>query len=377
MKIKSAFKQLKKNAFMNTLIVIQLAAVITIVCVLVSMIESRLEYYKPFSEEFSSEGYLCEFFPPVREQDVVSRLDNAKCEFTYSGQYLVNGMEAGNDENPQSVIYSDKWIEANTPKMQSGVWLDELPEDEYIHVAVTDLNPLGLKTGDVITVSDLYGNSGKARVIGVVENKQYTVGYSVFSQTDLPNRRNFFDMYYTYNSEVEGGKWGMFFAKSEIDGGALDSGAVAVCGMGFVFCDGMSDSGKKEVREMLVAEFSPMYTIPLEEIRSNSFGYIKEQLFVLLPIALCIFMLTLITTVSVVSISLNSQLKTYAVFYICGAKWRDCSVISFLYSLMICGLSGLISIGAILILTAKTDTVIKTGVWEIGAMLAVEAVYLV
>ena len=63
--LKSAFGQLRKNPFMKTLIVIQLAAVLTMICMLVSMIESRTEYYKPFAEEFSSEGYLCNFDLPL------------------------------------------------------------------------------------------------------------------------------------------------------------------------------------------------------------------------------------------------------------------------------------------------------------------------
>lgn len=59
--LKSALRQLKRNKFMNTLIVIQLTAVMTILCVLVSMVESRMVYYKPFAEEINSQGYLCEF----------------------------------------------------------------------------------------------------------------------------------------------------------------------------------------------------------------------------------------------------------------------------------------------------------------------------
>jgi hypothetical protein len=272
-------------------------------------------------------------------------------------------------------VLTDKWISAYTPEMQSGSWLDSLPDDGYLHIAVTPDNPFKLATGDSVTVCDIEGNKRTAKVIGVTENKQYAVGYSGFSQTDLTNRYNFFDMFYTYNSEVES-DWGIYFAKSEVDEVAAWQDDIAVYGMGFVLCDSLSDSETNEIYTALATDFSSMYTEPLEEIRSNSFDYIKEQLFVLLPIAVCIFLLTLITTISVISISVSGQLKTYAVFYICGAKWRDCSLISFLYSLIICLFSALLSAVALLFVTHKSLTVIKAGIYEFGAVLAVTAVYL-
>lgn len=373
--LRSAFRQLRNNPFMNTLIVIQLAAVLTIISMLVSMIESRTEYYRPFAEEFSSEGYLCNFDLPLSEEQVVNSLKGAKCEFSYSAQLYVNGQEPAGDNIPDSVVYSDKWINAYTPQMQSGMWLSELPDDGYIHAVVTPDNPLGLSTGDIFDLSDIDDNCEKAMVCGVTENKQYAVGYSAFSQTDLPNRSNFFDMYYTYNTEVEAGRWGIYFAKNELAHSDLKD-SIAVYGMGFVLCSGLTDDDKADVLVTLQTELAPMYTKPLEEIRSGSFDYIKEQLYVLLPIAMCIFILTLITTISVVSISVNGQLKTYAVFYISGARWRDCSMISAVYSLIVCFISGVLSLCTLAFLSHNTQTVIHMGLYEATAAVVIMIIFL-
>lgn len=382
--LKSALRQLKKNIFMNLLIIIQLAAVMTILCVLVSMIESRMEYYTPFADEINSKGFLCEMDVSnvASEKEILKNLKGTECEFTYYGYYAVNmdsddvTMENENTYVPLTDLLTERWIEAYTPKMQSGSWLNDITDDGYIHAVVTQDNALGLKTGDIITLDSFDGKTAQAKVIGVMENKQYVVGYSLFSQTDLANKMNFFDMYYTYNSEVEN-QWGLFIPKTEIEKSTIYNGDFTVWGMGFVLCDGMSDSEIKEVSDYLKANCSPMYTVPLEEIRDNSFEYIRQELYVLLPIALCIFLLTLITTISVISISVNSQLKTYAIFYICGAKWRDCAFISFLYSLIVCIISGLISLTAIMIIMHKSLTVIKLGIIEVGVMLAAAVVYLI
>ncbi len=386
--IKSAFRQLKKNKFMNTLIVIQLTAVMTILCILVSMVESRMVYYKPFAEEFNSQGYLCEFDEGeiIGEKQLLKKLKGTKCEFTYEGEYYVNinsddvTMENENTYVPYTDILSDKWINAYTPRMQSGSWLNNLPDDGYIHVVVTQDNNLGLKTGDIITLHSYDNDSEKdieekAEVIGVMENKQYLVGFSSFSQTDIANRENFFDMYYTYNSEVEQ-HWGLCVPKAEIEQSRLYNGEFVVDGMGFILCNGMNEKEMKEVKNFLTGNDS-LYVFSLEELKENSYAYIYEQLYILFPIALCIFLLTLITTISVISISVNKQLNTYAIFYVCGAKWRDCAFISFLYSLIVCVISGLLSLLAIWVIIQNSLTVINIGFYEVAAMLAAAVIYLI
>lgn len=385
---KSAIRQLKRNKFMNILIVVQLAAVMTILCVLVSMVESRMIYYVPFADEINSQGYLCEFDGDVAsEKEILENVKGANCEFTYMEQFPVNinsdniTIENENTYVPYTDIMSDKWINSYTPQMQSGSWLNDLPDDGYIHVVVTQDNKLGLKTGDIITIHEYDYDikkdiEEKAKVIGVMENKQYLVGLSWFQQTDVANRKNFFDMYYTYNSEIED-LWGLCVPKSEIEQSKLYHDDFSVVGMGFVICDGMGESEMKEVYNYLASYCSPFYTVSLDEIRENSLAYINEQLYILLPIAICIFLLTLITTISVISISINKQLKTYAIFYICGAKWRDCALISFLYSLIVCIIAGVISIASIFIIMQNSLTVIKMGVFEIMAMFVAVIIYLI
>ncbi|MCD8096310.1 MAG: hypothetical protein LUE12_09345 [Ruminococcus sp.] len=378
---KSALKQLKMNLFMNILIVIQLAAVIAILSALVSLIESRLEFYIPFKDEFSSQGYLCNFDLMVySDTEVKEQIGEATLECSYWDNLAVNEQDLENDPIATTYIYSDRYIEAYTPSMESGEWLNKQTEySGVLHAVVTPNNPMNLKTGDEFTLTDSLGTSQQAVVIGVVEDNQYTVGASFYNQTDLWNRNNFYDMYYTYNSEVElpYGSWGIYLTEEEYRNSNFYSGSLQIYGMAFVLTDGMSRAESEQIGSILTANYSTLYTKDLSEINSNSFDFIKEQLYILLPIALCIFFLTMITSISVVSISVSSQLKTYAVYYICGAKWSSCSVISFIYSLIICVASGIISIVALLLLKNKTETVISLGLWEWAVMSAAALLYLV
>ena len=147
--------------------------------------------------------------------------------------------------------------------------------------------------------------------------------------------------------------------------------------MSFIYTDKMSSEEIDSLAQYLSEGYICSYKADISEIRQNSFAYIKEQLYVLLPIALCIFVLTLITTVSVISISVNSQLRTYAILYICGARWRQCAFISFVYSLIISLVSCILGAAALIVITHRTQTVIKYGRYEILSAFLVLMIFLV
>ena len=143
-------------------------------------------------------------------------------------------------------------------------------------------------------------------------------------------------MYFTFDPELEN-RWGIIISQSEYDKSELyrSKNYHVISGMSFIYTDKMSSEEIDSLVQYLSEGYICSYKADISEIRQNSFACIKEQLYVLVPIALCIFLLTMITTISVVSISLDGSLKTYGVFYICGARWQSCVTISFVYSLMI------------------------------------------
>ena len=401
--LRSAFRQLKRNKFMNILIIIQLASVLSIIFVLVSLIRSRLEYYLPFREEFSKEGFLCEI-NYITDRDLEEQFPEASFEFSYGEFLYVNGeydpdleSSSGGEDNKEAIkynfdplIYSDKWINAYTPEMESGNWISELPEYEenVVHAVVTPDNPYGFSVGDEFELTDYTGDgvvegtngkrhSTKVKICGVIAPKQYTIGHSKFNKTDIATQKSFFDMYFTFDPELEN-RWGIIIPQSEYDKSELYKAKNyhVISGMSFIFTENMSDEDIDSLKQMLSEGYICSYKENLSEIRKNSFTYIKEQLYVLLPIALCIFLLTMITTISVVSISLDGSLRTYGVFYICGARWRSCVTISVVSSLMIVLISMCLSLAALKAVSGRINTIISFGEWEYISMIIISAIYL-
>ena len=71
----------------------------------------------------------------------------------------------------------------------------------------------------------------------------------------------------------------------------------------------------------------------LSELNQNSIEYLKSDITLILPISLCILILTLINSVAVNAIQTKTNLKAYSIFFICGAKWKVGIIISLLNGL--------------------------------------------
>jgi len=113
-------------------------------------------------------------------------------------------------------------------------------------------------------------------------------------------------------------------------------------------------------------------------MKKNSLDYIFQQIYILLPILICILILTLVSAISVSALSAKRQLKNYAVYYICGLKWKQCALINFyssLISVLISFVLSIISIIVIIITDSFGETVIELGMWQILSCILIMTIY--
>ena len=334
---------LKRNRIINFLIIIQLAIVICIVVVLIGIIRDRLKYYIPFYQEFSKDGFL--FNIDLAPEELFQE-DFINCDtwLSYTGMYSLAD-NSSNISDPDFVIMDKKWTDLYTPKMREGKWLNQMGDDGMIHAVVTPNNPLDLKLNDVISV-EYDEKVVDISVCGIMEDYQYVIGHNGFSQTDIYGKKSFLDMYYTYDSKKElmnGGHYGIILSKEEIDQSSLKDGYM-VNGICLLTCKNANEYVLKQIRDKLRFDYLSDYVVSYSEVRANSFEYIKERFYTLFPIAVCIFILTLVSTISSIVITLYLQLRLFAIIYICGARWRECVTISIMCSFIIAMVSFVFSI---------------------------------
>ncbi len=375
--MKKSAKSTNKFGIMKVFEVVQLAAVITMLTLIVSAVISRYAMFLPFEKYIDRKGYMLIFSDMATYPEKLAEITGgAEC---ITNQF-VNAYDG--DTALDGISYSDEFIKAYSPPIKEGKWLADTDEtyekDGYIPAVVTSCGGR-YKVGDVfesdiIMSFDENGAPDKVafaryKIIGVTEDNAAIASYIVNNY--VPHSYN--DIYAVFNNKYETGD---LLLTRISDTYACYGHDGALHGAQFVFCDNMTDEEYTKLGEKL-SRAKGSYA-PLSEVYSNSMQYIYEQMYTLFPIAVCIFILTIISTVSISAIYTKRQLRNYAIFYICGARWRTCALHSLKNSAITCGIASILAAVVLIVgkLTFFKETVITFGVWHFAVCALVIVLYL-
>lgn len=341
---------------------------------MISTIVSRFRYYDPIKNFLNSKGYFYNIQYGINPDtgmtlrttdeihDLIEGEDEIAAQYDVWLEYRYNDDEDNNaDEAVEDhfISYDDKYAEIFTPELESGHWFDlKKPVGDTIQVVVSK-NNYGLRAGDVISLY-CFDTEIKAEIIGILKDDTKIIDTSFRSKEKI-DYRNF---YRDYKFEREGSTAFLMLQRDLIDKSVI----MQLNGNVFVtYQDNTSDEiiekGDQTMKRMRAA-----YSQSAAIMKANSFEYIFSQIYNLMPIFVCVFILTLVGAISTSALSAKRQLKNYAVYYICGLKWRQCALINFFSSLTCAFISFVLSISAAFIAKATGilgETVIELGLWQL------------
>ena len=378
---KNSSKAKTRFGIMKLFEVVQLSIVIAIIICLISAILSRYTYYDPFADVIEGQGYMCVAEPSMLDIEKFNQ-DFEQYELLPTSAFGF-GMEE--DKMHGGYAYSDKLATMYKPQMKDGVWLSETDitheNSGFIPIVVTANS--WYKVGDEIVESyaTVFNEHGvpldfktiKYKVIGIVEDRERIV-----SCDELKNKaEDFNDIYGIFDSEYREEPFAFALQNDVKSGFGADKSPVS--GVQFILCNDASEEEYEALGERLKMYSGAIRVTQLSEIHKNSMEYIYKQMYTLFPIALCIFILTVISAVSINAIYTKRQLRNYAIFYICGARWRTCALKSLKDSAITCAVAS--ALCAIILFIGKQsflkETVISFGIWHAVICVAVIALYLI
>ncbi len=377
---KNSSKAKTRFGIMKLFEVVQLSIVIAIIICLVSAILSRYTYYDPFADVIEGQGYMCV------ADSYVTDIEKFKQDFEEYDVMMSSVATLGDDSKTghNGYSYSDELAAIYKPPMKEGVWLTDIEtprEDiDYIPVVVTENS--WYKVGDEIVESYATGFDENwiptgtdyvtYKVVGIIEDRARMV-----SCEKLKNKaKDFNDIYGICDSEYMETPF-VFYLQTD---GKNKKGYnySQINGVQFILCNDASEEEYEALGERLKMYSGALRVTPLSEIHKNSMEYIYKQMYTLFPIALCIFILTVISAVSINAIYTKRQLRNYAFFYICGARWRTCALKSLKDSAITCAVAS--ALCALILFIGKQsflkETVISFGIWHAVICVAVIVLYL-
>lgn len=402
---KYALKEFIRNIKFNVFIIVQLAFVFAMIVFMISSVQQNLRYYLPLKNVLNNDG-IClatsmdvslsgKFLNENKEVDVL-KYSKYFDEIFYASKLFATGElsegEIAKSENDFNYIpESDNQYEANvytynknvidlyTPVMADGEWLSEVEsysdEENVLHAVITE-NDYGLKVGDVYTQGLFVNDSGyknfKIKVIGVM--KSGTRSFGMVDEYDSRIKLTAKDMYKSYSTEQEGVPL-VLFSADELNKYNCYS---FISGRSMIkFKDGLSD---EEYEKAVESSYGLGTFIEFKEIRENSLKEVKSELIVLTPIIGGIILLVIVSVLSMSAVNTNKQLRNYGIYYMCGCRWKQCTMINAL-SIFIAEIAAAILAYAGLkfadVFGFLKNTIVTLGVWQLLGCLCVVVITLI
>lgn len=340
-----SFKLNKKFIFTNLFVALQLSVALILMIITVSSIMSRIDDYLPLRKVLSSQGkciYVSEVIYINNERYIFTVEDILNTEKNiseiYSG-YKTPLVPDGTENYDYSYSYSRNMAELYTPRMLKGKWIDKADENsDILEVVVSNSDNYDL--GDMISFYNL-NNEEKtysAKVIGILADDAKILGLEGSNENVL----DFRDMYKQMEGEC------FFFSNEQID--KMRIGSTLYGQMFVTYKNNLNDAELLDLNRSLYKYGSNLGLS--DELNINSKNYIKEDIILIFPIALCVLFLVVISEVAAVLIQTKRELKFYAVLNICGATKKHCIIINLLCSLFV-SLVGIVIAAAFVVINYK------------------------
>lgn len=351
--MKGTLKFLDRNKWTYMLITLQVSAVFALVIIFSSAVKDRTKYYNVCNKDLSTNGIIIK--PSAadnimnNEDDILKIFDKAK---SVSGVKSIDLFDDTYDFQGTAMIYSPNVMRAIPPRLESG----NFPKENSKFIECLSCDGFGFKTGDIIKLHDNNNNEYNIKICGILSYNQYIYGTGISGEYRYTG--DYRDLYY-YLSRA--GSSSPLLLTTENIANKFNMNPVFRYDSSIIINFPRNTYNSEILNQMA---FDNGFQIIGDTIEKNkaSVNYVNEQLYTIMPLAIAILIITIFTTITTSVISTIRNLKTYVIYYICGATWKHCAKINLKIYFMILLLSAILNA---LLFKIGTHTFLKNTVTTI------------
>lgn len=329
--IKYGFSSFTKRIVTNLLIIFQLTFLFTGFNVVIGNLNSRDILYRPYEDIIANDGYLWWFdsqthdpetgeFIKSYDQCLEETLSQLEGDFEY---YRMYEAEIRDDEGLNKTIrlefLDDRIYDKLSLPLVAGKWEKSNSDKAY---GVIMKNSYNYGVG-----SEIEWSGGEFTISGVLTDPTYIPTYNSWEADKGVTM--LFESCKSSSSQYEY----VILPQSAIsdfsDINLFNSAQILIS-----FNEPLTDE-QKAVNEKVLLDSGPTSGIEsFDEIRKDSKIYQSEDFKKSMPLIFCMWVITIIGLVCSSAITTLKLLRSYAVYYMCGAKWSDCFIINAVSSLI-------------------------------------------
>lgn len=353
MYVRHGIRQFKKNLGMNLFVMVQMIIVLFAVVCMASVVMNLYQYYQRFEKYFSKDGWLIYTCYAVMGEDQLctdseqleNMLQHADVTACYETEQLDCSLKSGRRKADYR-IYDHELVTSYMPALESGEWLTTCKKEKGVIPTVVSHNDYGIGVGDIIDFVERGAKNEEytwqAKIVGVLEDGASIVGWP---QKNINGDGDYRSMYTNYLLGEQGKPiflMDLDAVKQEEQerGGRILPRRLANVTL-IRYDNDISAQERAANDEILTAMMDTYMKYPMQEVRDNSMGDLKNSMKAYATIFAGAFILVLISTISISTIIIRQQMKTYSIFYICGMDWNGCVRMNQISTLLTAAMAGM------------------------------------
>lgn len=339
-----------RNLTLNLVLVIQLTVAILLINTVLGQYNSHHATLRLFKNIAEEKGV---YYMPSRgwEDFDYGSLKNVKSVSEMSQAWLYKENRPGITIN---AIAFDYYVSSKIKfNLEKGKWFTEAEVEEGVIPVVVSSEKYGFEIGQTVPLLMGYADdvvSLTFKVVGVMSAPLYTLNYSIGG-----NMISFHDLFSLHNEE-------RFLTPLLVfDRAALPphSDMYETKGYKLIFFD--NTISKKDFEDNLSNLSTHAFVQPIDVMYNIGKQEVKTTIRSFLPFIIASLSISVIGLISINILNTFLQLKVFAIYFLCGSRWRNCLFIMLYYMLNIVYLS-LLLLGAMYFYFKQSGVLFYSGI---------------
>lgn len=334
MKAKIILQYWKKHPLSSFFIVLQLTAILVLTAAASSATSTALQYYKPFSDYFRSQGMFLELTNVSLDNKTVCEnskdLEDVLKSATVLSCYTLQTKLQGSS-NVTFRAYDPDIINRYHPKLATGSWLTpEVTPDNMLHAVVWGVDA---NVGDILEAVADNNETIPIKVIGILDDNATIVGHTSGSREA---QSDYMQMYTQFTQETLVGSTILLNQAEVLAAKKRYPDIISpMSDMVLIKYDKDIDQTTANLNNVLISKYAnTLNGYYMTDINSQSLRNIRPTLYFFIPILIAAFSLMCVSAICSNAIVTEERLYSYAIFRLCGMSRKQCIFLNFCHIIL-------------------------------------------
>ena len=319
--LKFGFESILKRVGFNILIIVEIALLLLVTNIMIANCNNKSFLYEPYREILSCKGYD-ETFDIAWKGDFVT-LNEKVQQFKGDVSLYTFGIVSSSEIAEIGYTLNDNiFLKMNLP-LKKGSWPSKVTDENGNYNIIVSPNSEH-NVGDIIQ-----NKYGTFKVAGILTDITYYPQY-LNSYSDTLDLNAYYEKVDYRNCDDSMDTYAII--PESVFPNLLESNVLT---FRYLICYNTPPTKEEDTYNKNIIEELGGSGYTFEEERLSIEKSINKLYRDITPIVLCVSAIVLFGLIGLLAINIKSQIHDYAIYFICGCRWKDCIKISFMNVLII------------------------------------------